>query len=1069
MVYTLNPKAKPHARCTHRDEYAAQVNATLTLTLSSSFPTTTTTTTTPNTSSLSGGAIAGITLGCLAFLAVALLAAFCLWRHRRRHKNRRTTVRSVNSKARSPISPRSPWPKLGHSETIKSEGGGGGGAKVDLDLASGVPELLSSGGGGDGGGRGGRGGGDSRNNNRETSGRNRKSLGSVLANVRRITPPRRPPNPQSSNLNFDLVESNSTSTHTQSQTHPHAHAQLRHPYAYSLSQPQSTPTPAFTTANVPPASPAPPLQHVHTFVQPPSPVERDKANRSSRSSRASGAWQWMKSTIQWFTPTSPNKPFLSPTSPSSPPLQPSQHQPRPMIDLLSSDPTSPHDARPNTNTDTYTHIPERNRKSARPRKPVLRSPPVDPNRPPSPRADSDEPSAAEGLEWIGDVAGTAPLTQDVLQRAWVGDGGALFISPESLERQERERRRWRDDGPILLPSDDESVDDDEKEERIVREVMERTRIDAEGWGPSRAGYVPAQTRPQPQASGSGLYPSHLHATAMAQQTRQLPQPQQRQQQQQQQQQQSTGSHLPEIRFSPSPLLIPGVMPGSAFPSHTSLLNLPPPPHPPLRPQPVASTSGTSRQIQPQPSQPLPRPLPQVHQPGLYPTITTDTTTDTRPQADLPEIQIPIPPLEAVSTGSPISPSLLAPSGLSPTSLEWISPPESFTEHPDVPVSVYSSGNGGGRRSRRRSKGGVWQITSPLDAPTSSMPFGAITGNGGEGLATQREADSTTTGLKRTATHPPRIPKPYGARGKEALPSSITKRMFAKVGVGLGPGSGSGSGSGGRVSAVGKQPQMQHLRSMSTDSASGTGTGSGGVAGVAGGSRSMYPPFVPPGPPPPLVVRSTSASNVRAALPQPLFPIQAPTPASASAPDVRPVAQQQPSVSARSLVPTRHPLPPPPLGMPPRPVLSPIPGSPLPLSQASSPAPAPQSPPTRGPRSRPISPPLPQGHQARDSRFSMLSLLQPPSGYSHAQSQSPSGSGSGSGSQSQPNISRVLSPPPMEEERRFASPDPARTAAYAMPFMRTDSTDSIPSTGTGRSVRKLPPIPNPNPGGGNPPP
>jgi hypothetical protein len=908
----------------------------------------------------------------------------------------------------------------------------GGGPKADLDLAGDVPELLSGGGGG--GGRGGRHVRD--NSRRESSGRNgngngnRKSFGSVLANVRRLTPPRRPPNPQSSNLNFDLGDSNSnsTSTHTQSQTHAHAHAhahahthaQLRHPYAYPHSQP--TPT----------ATDVPPHHHVHAHVQPPSPAEPDKANRLSR---ASSALQWMKSTVQWFTPTSPKNLNLSPTSPASP--QP-QHQPRPMVDLLSSDSTSPHDARPNTNTDTYTSVPDRTRMSARPRRPV-RSTPVDPNRPPSPRADSEPmgPSTAKDLAWVGDVAGTAPLREDVLQHAWVGEGGALFISRESLERREKERRRWRDDAPVLLPSDDGSVDDDDKEERILREVMERTRIDAEGWDAARGGYVPAQTRPQPQASGSGLHHSHLHPT---QQPRQQPQPLQ---QQQQQQQQSIGSHLPEFRFSPSPLLIPGVTPGSAFPSHASLLNLPPPPPlPPPRPQPVASTSG---QVQAQPSQPPPRPLPQVHQPELYPTVITTTTTDTGPQADLPDIQISIPPLEATSTGSPISPSLLAPSGLSPTSLEWISPPESFTEHPDVPVSVYSSGNGA-RRSRRRSKGGVWQITSPIDALASSMPFGAIAGSGAEGLATQGGADSTTTGLKRTATHPPRISKPQGGRAKEALPSSITKRMFTKVGVGLGPSS--GSGSSGRASAVGKQPQKQHLRSASADSAPGTGTENGKVAG---GSGSLYPSFVPPVPLPPLIIRPSSASNVRL-LPQPLFPILAPTP------DVRPVVQQQPSVSAPTLISTRHPVPPPPFGMPPRPVLSPIPGSPLPLSQVS--APAPQSPPTRGLQPGPTSPPLPQGQQVRDSRFSMLSLLQPPSGHSQVQSQSQS--------QSQSSTSQVLSPP-QEEERQFTAPigppNPARSATYPMPLTRLDSTDSIPSTGTGRSVRRLPPIP----GGGNPPP
>ncbi len=814
-----------------------------------------------------------------------------------------------------------------------------------------------------------------------------------------------------------MVESNSTSTytqHTQSQTHPHAQFQLRHPYAYPLPQhTQLTHTPTFSTTDVAPVAPVPLHPNPNPHVQPPSPTERDEENRLSRAS--SNAFKWIKSTVQRFTPTSPKAPNLPPTStsPTSPRLQ---HQPRPMIDLLS--------ANPNTNTDTYTYIPERNRMSDRP-------PPVDPNRPPSPRADSEpiELSTAKDLPWIGGVAGTAPLREDVLQGAWVGEGGALFISRESLERREKERRRWRDDGPVLLPSDNASVDDDYKEDRTLKEVMERSKIDTEGWGAARPGYVPAQTWPPPQASGSGLSHSHFQPTTMAQQ----PQPEQQPLQQQQQQQQSTRSHLPEIWFSPSPLLIPGIMPGSAFPSHLSLLN---PPHSPTRPPQVASTSG---QVQLQPSQPPSRPLPQGYQPGLYPTIITTVTTETSPQVDLPDIQVHIPPLEAVSTGSPISPSLLAPSGLSPTSLEWISPPESFTEHPDVPVSVYSAGNGEGRRrSRRRSKGGVWQVTSPIDAPASSMPFGVFAGSGGDGLATQSGKDSAGTGLKRTATHPPRITKPQGARAKDALPSSFTKRMFTKVGVGLGPSGGSGGSAG--TLAVGKQPQMQHLRSMSADSAPGTGTGNGKVAESNG---SLYPPFVAPGQPPPLVIRPTSASNVMRSSQQPLFPIPALAPASV----VRAVVHQQPSASAPSLILTRHPLPPLPFGMPPRPVLSPIPDSPLPLSQLAPQAP--QSPPTRGPRPRPASPPLPQGQPERDSRFSMMSLLQAPSGHSHAQSQS------------QSNVSQVLSPPP-EEERQFASPigppDPAQSAPYAMPSMRLDSTDSVRSTGTGRGVRRLPPIP-----------
>src|SRR5258706_5505922 len=166
--YHLGPKAKAKAHIilraccvvhTNRDEYAAQVNATLTLTPSPPLPTSTISSSLDSHWSLSGGAIAGITLGCLAFFA-ALLTAFVLWCKRRRRR-RRNTVRSVNSKARSPISPRSPWRYLGRSETMKTQGGGGGGgggggAKVDLDLdlVSGVPELLSGHGGrGGGGGR----------------------------------------------------------------------------------------------------------------------------------------------------------------------------------------------------------------------------------------------------------------------------------------------------------------------------------------------------------------------------------------------------------------------------------------------------------------------------------------------------------------------------------------------------------------------------------------------------------------------------------------------------------------------------------------------------------------------------------------------------------------------------------------------------------------------------------------------------------------------------------------------------------------------------------------------------
>ena len=958
---------------------------------------------------LSGGAVAGIVLGCLVFVAALLAVLFLLWRRRTR-----TTVRSLNSKPRSPVSPRSPWPILGRSETTKSQGGG----KHDLDLASGVPELLSS----------------SRNNglaNRESGGRNR--FESVLANVRRLTPPRRPPNPQSSNLNFNLVESNvesnstSTHTHTNTQSQSHAHTQLRHPYAYPL--PQPTPTPTTGLAHV---------QYVHTRAQPASPTSRDKENRKSRTS---SALHWMKSTVRRLTPTTP-KGFNPPLTSAPPqPHQQRQQQLRPMIDLLSASPTSPHHVKPHTDNDRYAYIGDGNRVSAR-----LRSPAVDPNRPPSPRVDG-EPipmgmSTAEQLAWMGGVAGTAPLREDVLHGAWVGEGGALFISRESLERRERERRRWRDDAPILLPSEDGSLDDEDEEERIVREVMERTRIEAEASRGARAGYVPALTRPQPQASGSGsgLYSSHVHPTTTAQQPRPRPQPQPLQQQQQQQ---STSQSLvpvgplslPEIRFSPSPLLAAGMMPGSAFPSKTSLLNLPPPPLQPPRPTPIASTSGW---VQPQLSQPLP-PLPPVQQSKLYPTVIA-TTTDTRRQADLPELQIPIPPLEAASTGSPISPSLLAPSGLSPTSLEWISPPESFTEHPDVPVSVYSSGNGGGgRKSRRRSKGGMWQLTSPIDAPaSSSMPFAVVA---------ERETDSTTTGLKRTTTHPPRIPKPQGARAKEALPSSITKRMFSKAGVGLGP----GGGGGGKASAMGKQPQ---LRSMSADSA-GTGTGTGTGSGmVAGGSGSAHLLFVPPGPPPPLVVRPSSASNVRVTRRQPPFPATAQVPA--PTPAANPVVQQQPSVSAPALIQTRHPLPPPPFGMPPRPVLSPIPGSPLPHSQLSPQAP--QFPPGHDPRPRPTSPPVSsQDPPVRESRFSMLSLLQPPSRHSNTHSQpQPQPQ---SQSQSQSNISQVLSPPPQEEGRfaiRIGSPYSAQSSAYAMPFMGRESTDSIPSIG--RSVRRLPPIP-----------
>src|SRR5258706_54660 len=161
----------------------------------------------------------------------------------------------------------------------------------------------------------------------------------------------------------------------------------------------------------------------------------------------------------------------------------------------------------------------------------------------------------------------------------------LYISnlPSPTTPTPTEERRWGDDGPVLLPSDNASVGDDYKEDRTLKEVMERSKIDTEGWGAARPGYVPAQTWPPPQVSGSGLSHSHFQPTTMAQQ----PQPEQQPLQQQQQQQQSTRSHLPESWCSPSPLLIPGIMPGSAFPSHLSLLN---PPHSPTRPPQVASTS-----------------------------------------------------------------------------------------------------------------------------------------------------------------------------------------------------------------------------------------------------------------------------------------------------------------------------------------------------------------------------------------------------------------------------------------------------------------------------------------------
>ena len=135
-------------------------------------------------SPISGGAIAGITLGSFGFLA-ALLTAICLWWRRRR---RRRTVRSINCKSISPLSPCSPLRNIARTETVKSEAD----RKADLGLASAMPELLSA----------------SRNNGRgngESTGR--RSLGGVLANARKLTPPRRPPNPQSSNLSFYLVES----------------------------------------------------------------------------------------------------------------------------------------------------------------------------------------------------------------------------------------------------------------------------------------------------------------------------------------------------------------------------------------------------------------------------------------------------------------------------------------------------------------------------------------------------------------------------------------------------------------------------------------------------------------------------------------------------------------------------------------------------------------------------------------------------------------------------------------------------------------------------------------------
>lgn len=107
------------------------------------------------------------------------------------------------------------------------------------------------------------------------------------------------------------------------------------------------------------------------------------------------------------------------------------------------------------------------------------------------------------------------------------------------------------------------------------------------------------------------------------------------------------------------------------------------------------------------------------------------------------------------------------------------------------------------------------------------------------------------GLTRVQTHPPRMPKPQGARINSALPSSMAKRMFARPG-----GNGNGNGNG-NASASSRSPP----RAVAT-----------GSRGESFGGRSLPPqlppptlppsfppPFVQPPPPPPLL-RSTSAST-----------------------------------------------------------------------------------------------------------------------------------------------------------------------------------------------------------------
>ena len=79
----------------------------------------------------------------------------------------------------------------------------------------------------------------------------------------------------------------------------------------------------------------------------------------------------------------------------------------------------------------------------------------------------------------------------------------------------------------MVPREGGSIDDDDEEEWIIREVMERTRIRQER-GRAGVAYVLGETPAQPQASGSGLYPGNLQTT-MAQQPRPEPQPPKQQQ------------------------------------------------------------------------------------------------------------------------------------------------------------------------------------------------------------------------------------------------------------------------------------------------------------------------------------------------------------------------------------------------------------------------------------------------------------------------------------------------------------------------------------------------------------